>query len=80
MPLVVLILFELTVSLCLNEVERFTDVVNTLRLGLANADQANTAALQWITQKEDSALLRFQILTDILDPAHVEECFLLDHG
>jgi len=80
MSFVVLWLFKLTVSLCLDEIERLANEVHTLCLGLTDADQPNAATLEWVTQQENSSLLSFQIITDILYSAHVEKGFVLDHG
>lgn len=80
MSFIILWLLKFTVSLCLDEIERLANVVDTLCLGLSDADQPNAATLEWVTQQENSSLLSFQVITDILDSAHVEEGFVLDHG
>jgi len=79
MSLFILWLFELTISLCLDEIERFTNLIDTLSFSFPYTDEPNAPSLEWITQQEDCALLSLQIITDILYSAHVEECFVLDH-
>jgi len=64
--------------LCLDEVQCYTYVLEALFLGFADADETDTAALQTVAQEKDAAQFGLEVLADVLQSAHVEECFVLD--